>query len=157
MKLTSIGIIHSPHLQATGTPVQPVFASGIEGTLELHPEYAAGLKDLEGFDRIWILYWFDRAAEARLEVTPYLDTRPHGIFATRSPSRPNPLGISSVRVRRIEGSVIHILDVDVLDGTPLLDIKPYVPAFDAFAAERIGWFEKPKNPPLADGRFEAKR
>lgn len=157
MQLTPIGTIYSPHRQASGTPVQPLFASGIEGAVELMPEYAEGLKDLNGFDRIWLIYWFDRAAEARLEVTPYLDTQTHGIFATRSPSRPNPIGMSSVRIRQIEGNIIHILDVDILDGTPLLDIKPYVPAFDSYAPTRIGWFEKMKNVSVADDRFEAKR
>ena len=155
MQLSPIGVIHTPHRQATGTPIQSVFASEVEGTLDLLPEYAAGLKDLEGFERIWLFYWFDRAAEARLEVTPYLDTRPHGIFATRSPCRPNPIGLSCVQLRRIEGNLVHILGADMLDGTPLLDIKPYVPAFDAFSPERIGWFATVKNASTtADARFE---
>lgn len=157
MKITPIGVIHSPHKQATGTPVQPAFAQGVQGTVELLPEYGPGLKDLDGFERIWLVYWFDRASEAQLEVTPYLDTQTRGLFATRSPCRPNPIGISCVRVSRIEENVIHILDLDMLDGTPLLDIKPYVPAFDAFVAERIGWFGSVKGISVtADARFEAK-
>ena len=157
MKITPIGIIQSPHKQATGTPVQPAFAQGIEGTVELLPEFAPGLKDLDGFERVWLVYWFDRASPAQLEVTPYLDTQPHGLFATRSPCRPNPIGLSCVRINRIEGNVIHVLDLDMLDGTPLLDIKPYVPAFDAHTAERIGWFGTVKGVSTsADNRFEAK-
>lgn len=157
MKITPIGVIHSPHRQATGTPVQPAFAKGIEGTVELFPEFAPGLKDLDGFERIWLVYWFDRASPAQLEVTPYLDTQTRGLFATRSPCRPTPIGISSVRISRLEGNVIHVLDLDMLDGTPLLDIKPYVPAFDSFAAERIGWFGTVKEITVtADDRFEAK-
>jgi tRNA-Thr(GGU) m(6)t(6)A37 methyltransferase TsaA len=157
MKITPIGVIHSPHQQATGVPVQPAFAQGIEGTVEMFPEFAQGLKDLDGFERIWLVYWFDRASEAQLEVTPFLDTQTRGIFATRSPCRPNPIGMSCVRVSHIEGNTIHVLDLDMLDGTPLLDIKPYIPAFDAFAAERIGWFGTVKGIAVtADDRFEAK-
>ena len=155
--LTPIGIIRSPHQHSTGTPVQPAFAQDIEGRIELLPEYAAGLKDLEGFERIWLLYWLDRAAEPRLSVTPFLDTVQRGIFATRSPCRPNRIGISCVRLRRIDGNVLTILDVDVLDATPLLDIKPYVPAFDSFEAQRIGWFATVSPATrTADDRFEAK-
>ena len=157
MKIIPIGVIHTPHKQATGTPLQPVFAQGTQGTVELFPKFAPGFKDLDGFERIWLVYWFDRASEAQLEVTPYLDTQTRGLFATRSPCRPNPIGISSVRISRIEDNVIHILDADMLDGTPLIDIKPYVPAFDAHAAEHIGWFSTVKGITVtADDRFEAK-
>jgi len=157
MIITSIGVIHTPHKQATGTPLQPVFAQGTQGTVELFPKFAPGLKDLDGFERIWLVYWFDRASEAQLEVTPYLDTQTRGLFATRSPCRPNPIGISCVRINRIESNVIHVLDVDMLDGTPLLDIKPYIPAFDAHTAERIGWFGAVQGISVtADDRFEAK-
>ena len=157
MKFTPIGVIHTPHKQATGTPVQPAFAQGIEGSVELLPEFTPGLKDLGGFERVWLIYWFDRASEAQLEVMPFLDTQLRGLFATRSPCRPNPIGISCVRISRIEGNVIHVLDLDMLDGTPLVDIKPYVPAFDAHAAERIGWFGTVKGITVtADDRFEAK-
>ena len=157
MKITPIGVIHTPHKQATGTPVQPAFAQGIEGTVELLPEFTPGLKDLDGFERVWLIYWFDRASKARLEVTPFLDSQTRGLFATRSPCRPNPIGISCVRISRIEGNVIHILDADMLDGTPLIDIKPYVPAFDAHTAESIGWFGTVQGITVtADDRFEAK-
>jgi tRNA (adenine37-N6)-methyltransferase len=155
MEATAIGIIHSPHRQATGTPIQSALAFGVQGSVELFPQYAAGLQDLDGFERIWLLYWFDRAAPTQLVVTPYLDTVPHGLFATRAPSRPNPIGLSSVRLLGIVGHTLHVEGLDMLDNTPLLDIKPYVPAFDAFQAGRIGWCARVRDfLKAADGRFE---
>ena len=153
LELTPIGLIHSPHRQAEGTPIQPRWAAGIEGTVELLPEFALGLRDLEEFDRVWLLYWFDRARAAQLEVVPYLDTQTRGIFATRAPSRPNPVGFSCVRLLAVEGSLLRVADLDVLDGTPLLDIKPYVPDCDVFPVERIGWFARARGTRIADGRF----
>jgi tRNA-Thr(GGU) m(6)t(6)A37 methyltransferase TsaA len=155
MNLKQIGVIHSPHKQAFGTPVQASMAQGIEGTVEVFPEYTLGLKDLDGFERIWLLYWFDKAMEAQLVVTPFLDDKPHGIFSTRSPCRPNPIGISSVHVVRLVNNLITITDLDILDGTPLLDIKPYVPSFDVFETKRCGWLEGPgTGMRVADKRFE---
>ena len=155
MNLQLIGIVRSPFQQATGTPVQGRLAPGVEGWVEILPELAAGLRDLEGFERVWLIYWMDRAAEARLAVTPYLDREEHGIFATRSPARPNPIGLSCVRLLGVEGNRLRIGDLDILDGTPLLDIKPYVPAFDSFPAGRIGWLAgKPLEGARADSRFE---
>lgn len=135
--------------------MQVAFAAGATGTIEIRASFAPGLRDLAGFERIWLLYWLDRAAPPQLEVVPYLDTESHGIFATRSPCRPNPIGMSPVRLLGIEGCTLRVADLDILDGTPLLDIKPYVPAFDAFAATRNGWCEKitPHTPKLADDRF----
>jgi tRNA-Thr(GGU) m(6)t(6)A37 methyltransferase TsaA len=159
IKLTPIGIIHSPFRQATGTPVQPSAAKGVEGAVEVFEEYAAGLKDLAGFERIWLLYWFDRAeVEApALIVKPYLDNTRRGVFATRAPARPNPIGLSSVHLLRIQGNKLDIRDVDILDGTPLLDIKPYVPQFDIFRVARSGWLEGTVTARrLADSRFEKK-
>ncbi len=153
LELTTIGLIHSPHRQAEGTPIQPRWAAGIEGTVELFLEFAPGLRDLDGFERIWLIYWFDRAREARLEVVPYRDTQTRGVFATRVPSRPNPIGLSCVRLLAIEGPALRVADLDVLDGTPLLDIKPYVPEFDVFAAERIGWYAHACGSQIADDRF----
>ena len=124
MELKSIGIIHSPHQRAAGAPAQVAFAGGSVGTVEIFPEYSGGVKDLAGFERIWLIYWFDRAVPARLEVTPYLDTEPRGIFATRAPCRPNPLGFSPVRLIGVEGHLLRVADIDILDGTPLIDIKP---------------------------------
>jgi tRNA-Thr(GGU) m(6)t(6)A37 methyltransferase TsaA len=155
MTLTPIGIIHSPHKQATGTPIQAALATGVRGTVEVLPEYAAGLRDLEGFERIWLVYWFDRAKAAELVVTPYLDTTPRGLFATRAPCRPNPIGLSAVRLEGIVGNILQVEGLDILDNTPLLDIKPYLPAFDAFGAKRIGWCAEVRSSgTVADGRFE---
>ena len=156
MNLIPIGIIHSPHQRAEGTPIQAALAAGVKGTVEVFPEYAAGLRDLDGFERIWLVYWFDRAKEAELAVTPYLDTTPRGLFATRAPCRPNPIGLSAVRLLGIVGSVLQVEGLDILDNTPLLDIKPYIPAFDVFQAERIGWCGNAKGGSVAaDDRFES--
>ena len=153
LELTSIGLIHTPHRQAKGTPIQPRWAEGIHGMVEVLPEFAPGLRDLDGFDRIWLLYWFDRARTARLEVVPYLDTQARGVFATRAPSRPNPIGLSCVRLLAVEGALLRVAELDVLDGTPLLDIKPYVPDCDVFPVGRIGWYANARGSRIADGRF----
>ncbi|RJS84562.1 tRNA (N6-threonylcarbamoyladenosine(37)-N6)-methyltransferase TrmO [Candidatus Bathyarchaeota archaeon] len=154
-----IGVIHSPFKEPVGTPIQPPAATGIEGTVEVYPEYVDGLKDLEGFSHIILIYHFHKAKGARLRVSPYMDADEHGIFATRAPSRPNPIGISTVRLRKIEGNILYISDVDIVDGTPLLDIKPYVPEFDARKSVRIGWLEKRVSKlkeTRDDGRFSKK-
>jgi tRNA-Thr(GGU) m(6)t(6)A37 methyltransferase TsaA len=153
--LRAIGTIRTPFAASTGTPIQSRYAQGAEGSVEIFDEYAAGLKDIEGFDRLWLIYLFDRAVEAQLEVRPYLDDARHGIFATRSPARPNQIGISSVRLLRVEGTRLTVADVDMLDGTPLIDIKPCVPEFDYLPVERIGWFEgRFSQNVVADDRFE---
>lgn len=150
-----IGIIHSPFTRQAGTPVQPCMADGAEGSVEVDEAYAAALKDLDGFERIWLLYWFDRAPEPKLQVVPFLDRVPRGLFAVRAPARPNPIGISAVRLVGIDGNVLHVADIDVLDGTPLLDIKPYVPRFDSFENSRHGWLEQAGGDRVvADDRFE---
>ena len=142
IKYKSIGVVHSPHKQPRGTPIQPAAAKGIDATVEVLPEYAAGLRDLEGFSHVILIYHFHLSTKSLLSVKPYLDTEVHGVFATRAPSRPNPIGISVVRLVGIEDNILRIQGVDVVDGTPLLDIKPYVPEFDATKVERIGWLEK---------------
>ncbi len=134
-----IGIIHSPYTDPAGMPIQAAAAQGVAGTVEVHPEFCAGLKDLDGFSHIILLYHFHRSQGYALEVKPFMDDAPRGLFATRAPRRPNPIGLSIVRLVRVEGCTLHVEDVDILDGTPLLDIKPYVPAFDNRGAERIGW------------------
>jgi tRNA-Thr(GGU) m(6)t(6)A37 methyltransferase TsaA len=154
LELKPIGIIRSPHVRAAGTPIQPRMAAGVEGTVEVFAEFAPALRDLDGFERIWLVNWFDRATEAQLVVTPYLDDCPRGLFATRAPCRPNPIGLSSVRLLRVQGSRLSVTELDVLDGTPLLDIKPYVPEFDAFEAATIGWLTNARRPVAADDRFE---
>jgi tRNA-Thr(GGU) m(6)t(6)A37 methyltransferase TsaA len=142
IKYKPIGIIHSPFKEPKGTPIQPSGAKGINGTVEIFPDYAEGLKDLEGFSHIILIYHFHLSKKASLKVKPYLDDKVHGVFAIRGPSRPNPIGISTVHLLRIEGTTLYIQDVDIVDGTPLLDIKPYVPEFDRGEVQRTGWLEK---------------
>jgi tRNA-Thr(GGU) m(6)t(6)A37 methyltransferase TsaA len=142
IKYRPIGIIHSPFKEPKGTPIQPAGAKGINGTVELFPEYAEGLKDIEGFSHIVLLYHFHLSKGSVLVVKPYMDSEAHGVFAMRGPSRPNSIGVSVVRLVKVEENMLHIQDVDIVDGTPLLDIKPYVPEFDTREVERIGWLEK---------------
>jgi tRNA-Thr(GGU) m(6)t(6)A37 methyltransferase TsaA len=137
---TPIGTIRTPWTEMAGMPLQSVAAEGVAGSIEELPAYAAGLRDIEGFSHLILLYHLHRMTGYALDVTPYLDTATHGIFATRSPKRPNSIGFSVVRLIGVEGTTLTIADVDMLDGTPLLDIKPYVPAFDHREAERMGWF-----------------
>ncbi|HUV57147.1 MAG TPA: tRNA (N6-threonylcarbamoyladenosine(37)-N6)-methyltransferase TrmO [Dehalococcoidales bacterium] len=151
-----IGIIHSPFKQPNGTPIQPAGARDIEGTVEIASEYAAGLKDIEGFSHITLLYQFHLSKGYSLTVKPYMDEQSRGVFATRAPSRPNPIGMSVVRLVRVKGNRLYIKGMDIVDGTPLLDIKPYVPQFDTPPVDKIGWLEKAVNKlPKAkdDGRF----
>jgi len=142
IKYQPIGIIRSPFKEPEGTPIQPAGAKGIDGIVEVFPEYAQGLKDVEGFSHIILIYHFHLSKSSSLIVKPYMDNKAHGVFAMRGPSRPNPIGISIVRLIGIEGNILHIRDVDIVDGTPLLDIKPYVPEFDIREAEKTGWLEK---------------
>ena len=137
-----IGIIHSPFPAIEGMPVQPTGAAGTRGWIEIYPRFADGLKDLSGFSHVILLYHFHAAGVPRLVVTPFLDTEQRGVFSTRAPTRPNPIGLSVVRLVRISEHQLFVEDVDVLDGTPLLDIKPFVPAFDVPDAERVGWIEE---------------
>lgn len=136
-----IGIIHSPFKEAKGTPIQAA-SDYAEGFVEVFPEYADGLKDLQGFSHIILLYHFHLSGKFSLQVKPYLDNQKHGLFATRAPARPNPIGISTVGLIKIEGSKIYIQNMDIVDGTPLLDIKPFVPEFDQRKIHKIGWLEK---------------
>jgi tRNA (adenine37-N6)-methyltransferase len=136
-----IGVIHSPFKTTEGMPIQPSGAQQVLGEVEVFPRYAKGLQDLEGFSHIILLYYFHRARRARLVVIPFLDSKPHGVFATRAPSRPNPVGLSVVRFVAREGNSLRVQGIDILDGTPLLDIKPYVPAFDVHDASRVGWLQ----------------
>jgi tRNA-Thr(GGU) m(6)t(6)A37 methyltransferase TsaA len=151
-----IGIIHSPFKEPSGTPIQPAGARDIEGTVEIASEYVGGLEDIEGFSHIILIYHFHLSGRHLLKVKPYMDEKSHGVFATRAPSRPNPIGISIVRLVEVDGNVLHIKDVDIVDGTPLLDIKPYVPEFDTRKVEKIGWLKKNINKlsrARDDGRF----
>lgn len=134
-----IGIIHSPFRQAEGAPIQPSGAKGVSGTVEIFPAFVSGLKDLDGFSHIILLYHFHLSRGYSLEVKPFLDDQLHGVFATRAPRRPNALGLSVVRLINLSGNILKVEDVDVIDGTPLLDIKPYVGEFDAHEVVRSGW------------------
>ena len=155
-----IGIVHSPFKEVEGMPIQPSGAVGIKGTVEVFTRYSAGLKDITGFSHIILVYHFHLSKGYALEVKPFMEEEAHGIFAMRAPARPNPIGISVVRLVRIEGNVLHIADVDVVDGTPLLDIKPYVPDFDLREVERIGWLagkSQRAGEHKSDNRFRSKK
>ncbi|MDZ7721395.1 MAG: tRNA (N6-threonylcarbamoyladenosine(37)-N6)-methyltransferase TrmO [candidate division KSB1 bacterium] len=136
-----IGIIHSPHTEPAQVPIQPVFCGNIRASVHLDPHYADGLLHLDGFSHIYLFYWFHRSAKTALQLTPYLMDKLVGIFATRAPHRPNKLGMSLVQLLQIEDNVLHIQGVDILDGTPLLDIKPYIKRFDQREQVRSGWQE----------------
>lgn len=136
-----IGIIHTPWKEREDMPIQPGGAKNIKGKVEIDRRYRDGLRDLGGFSHIILLYHLHLSQSYDLDVTPFLDTTSHGLFATRAPRRPNPIGLSIVELLKIEDNVIHIQSIDVVDGTPLLDIKPYVPAFDQHTDVRTGWLE----------------
>ncbi|MBN1942876.1 MAG: tRNA (N6-threonylcarbamoyladenosine(37)-N6)-methyltransferase TrmO [Phycisphaerae bacterium] len=153
LELQAIGTIHSPWTQTGGMPIQPRYAQDAEGTVEVFASFVPGLKDLEGFERVWLLYWFHQAKESRIQVKPFKDDTVRGLFATRAPCRPNPIGLSSVRLLGVEGNRLRVADVDILDGTPLLDIKPYVPEFDHFDIQRIGWLATASGRTMSDHRF----
>jgi tRNA-Thr(GGU) m(6)t(6)A37 methyltransferase TsaA len=135
----AIGVIRSEHVAVQGTPIQPAYAKGCKGRAEIFPEFAEGLRDLDGFSHVYLIYHFHKAESARLMVKPFLQDIERGVFATRSPCRPNAIGLSVVELVRREGNVLHLDGLDILDGTPLLDIKPYTSRFDIFKAARNGW------------------
>lgn len=138
----SIGTIHTGYEDAAGTPIQPNAALDSIGTIILHPVLMDGLKDLDGFSHIILLYVFDRITQPRLTVKPFMDDQDRGVFATRAPARPNPIGISVVRLLKMDGNLITFSGADMLNNTPLLDIKPYAPPFEPKTGERIGWLEQ---------------
>ena len=140
MELRQIGTIRTPFKPGESLPIQSS-KSIVKGTAELEPEYMDGLRSLDGFSHIILLYWFHRAKSSSLIVTPYLDEQAHGVFATRSPFRPNPIGISVVRLENIERNILNISCVDMADGTPVLDIKPYVPGLNPREGVRLGWLQ----------------
>jgi tRNA-Thr(GGU) m(6)t(6)A37 methyltransferase TsaA len=134
-----IGIIHSPHKSIENMPIQPKGAIGIEGYVLIEEQYVVGLQDLEGFTHIYLMYFFHAATRTALQVKPFMDTQTRGVFATRSPLRPNHIGLSIVRLNKIEGNKLFICDIDILNNTPLLDIKPYVARFDHVKESKSGW------------------
>lgn len=137
-----IGVIHSPFKEIKGVPIQSTGAEGIAGTLEIDPKYADGLKDIEDFSHIFVVYHFHLSEGYSLEVKPFLDDNTHGVFATRAPKRPNPIGISVVRLLGVEDCTLNVEDMDIVDGTPLLDVKPYVPEFDVREVTQVGWLSQ---------------
>ena len=152
--LQPIGVIHTPFSEQDGTPIQPGCSKGAEGTVVVDEPYRPALRDLEGFERVWLVFQFHRAGQWKPLVTPYRDVVERGLFATRAPVRPNPIGISVVRLLSVAADRLVVADVDMLDGTPLLDIKPYVPEFDAYPDARAGWLETAaEGRDRADGRF----
>ena len=136
-----IGVIHSPFTDLKEMPIQPTGEASAPGSANVFPEFVEGLRDLEGFSHLILVYHLHQIRRTDLTVTPFLDSEPHGVFATRAPTRPNPIGLSIVKLLKIEGNILHFANLDILDGTPLLDIKPYVPDFDAPSEARIGWLE----------------
>lgn len=154
-----IGVIHSPFASSEGTPIQPAGAAGVTGTVEMFEDYRGGLNDLDGFSHIILIYYFHRSDGFNLQVVPFLDNRPRGLFSTRVPKRPNQIGLSVVQLDRIENGTLVVQNIDILDGTPLLDIKPYVPDFDSYADSdtRTGWLEQARKTVQdrrSDNRFQ---
>jgi tRNA-Thr(GGU) m(6)t(6)A37 methyltransferase TsaA len=142
ISIAPIGVVRSPFSELAGMPLQSVAGREVAGTVEILPALAAGLRDLEGFSHVHLLTWLHRAPrDGALQLVPFLDEELHGVFATRSPSRPNPIGLTVVSLLAIEGATLRVAGVDLLDGTPVLDLKPYVPEFDHFDATRVGWLE----------------
>jgi tRNA-Thr(GGU) m(6)t(6)A37 methyltransferase TsaA len=140
--ISPIGIIHTPFDDLKGMPIQPSGAAQIQGTIVMDKEYEQGLNDLEGFSHIILLYHLHQSKGYDLMVKPFMDDTKRGLFSTRAPRRPNPIGLSIVQLVKIQGNQLTIKGIDVLDGTPLIDIKPYVPGFDAKDVTSIGWLEK---------------
>ena len=137
-----IGVIRTPYKESRGMPIQGKFKEGITGRAEIFPEYKEGLKDIEGFSHLIFIYHFDRVTDEKLVGRPFLEDEPHGIFSIRSPSRPNHIGLSVVKLEGVEGSAVVFSDVDIMDETPLLDIKPYVSYFDVREGVRNGWLDR---------------
>ncbi len=137
IKFKPIGIINSIFKKPKGTPIQSIASKNSKGWVEVFKDYESGLKDLDGFT-----HYFHLVKKRSLKAKPFMENKLRGIFATRAPARPNPIGISIVKLEKIEGNIIYIKDFDILDGTPLLDIKPYVPKFDIRRSAKIGWLEK---------------
>ena len=157
ISLKPIGVIHTPYVEAKNTPIQPIAAEGVAGWIDLFDDYVEGLSDLAGFSHITLIYRFHLINDYALRVIPFMDTVERGIFATKAPKRPNQLGLSTVRLRSIIRNRVEIEDVDMLEGTPLIDIKPFYPRYDNRENVRIGWLEKMKDLPVvkmkADDRF----
>ena len=157
IKYQPIGFIHSPFTDLENMPIQPAGKASGPGTVDILPEFSEGLKDVDGFSHVILIYHLHKVRRYQLTVTPFLDQQPRGIFATRAPTRPNPVGISVVKLLKIEGNRLYVDEVDILDGTPLIDLKPYVPEFDVRSDARAGWLEKARGnvrTTVSDDRFK---
>lgn len=158
IEYSPIGIIRTPFTKPEGMPIQPTGAKGIPGTVNVFEEFRTGLKDLDGFSHIILLYYFHRSNGYKLEIVPFLDDKPHGVFSTRAPKRPNAIGLSIVKLNKIKNGILDIENIDVLDETPVLDIKPYVPDFDGQTGVRTGWMQDVRKKTVAkkksDNRFK---
>ena len=137
-----IGIVHSPHHERGKAPIQPIYADGFRGYLEIFPEFVQGLEGLEIFSHIFVLFHFHQARAVKLKVTPFFHKTERGVFTTRAPERPNPIGLSLLRLEKIEGNKVYVNDLDILDGTPLLDIKPFTKGLDMRTDSRDGWIDR---------------
>jgi len=158
IQFTPIGYINTPHKSLENMPIQPAGAKSVKGQIEIIPAFMEGLLDIEGFSHITLFYHLHKVNGYKLKVTPFMDTKEHGIFACKSPTRPNALGMSTVKLLAVEGNVLYVEEVDMLDGTPLIDIKPYWPKYDNRDNVRVGWLEKqsqkmPAEQLLSDARF----
>jgi tRNA-Thr(GGU) m(6)t(6)A37 methyltransferase TsaA len=142
LEIKPIGIIHTPYKDRKGMPIQGKFEKDVEGQIEIFPEYIQGLKDVEEFSHLILIYYFDRVQEEKLIGKPFLEDESHGIFAIRSPTRPNRIGLSIVKLKKVKDNRIIFTEVDVLDKTPLLDIKPYISHFDSREGVKNGWLDK---------------
>jgi tRNA-Thr(GGU) m(6)t(6)A37 methyltransferase TsaA len=152
IELVSIGTIHTPFASKDDAPIQGVFHPECEGSVEVLPRYAEGLADIDGFTHLILFYEFDRASSVLMCRPTFLGDEPRGLFATRHPARPNPIGMTVVRLLGRDGATLRVGGIDVLDGTPLLDIKPYVPRFDSFPEASEGWIAGRENRPKPPGR-----
>lgn len=156
----TIGSIRTPFKKQAGMPIQPSGAKGVRGTIKIKKDYIGGLKDLEGFSHLVLIYHFHLSKEYDLMVTPFLDDQPRGVFATRAPRRPNSIGLSIVKLNAVKGDILEIENVDIVDGTPLLDIKPYVPEFDAQTEVKTGWLaevDEQVKQAKSDNRFNSNK
>jgi tRNA-Thr(GGU) m(6)t(6)A37 methyltransferase TsaA len=142
MTYNPIGTIHSPFQKLDDMPIQPTGAAGVEGSVEVLKEFQDGLADLDGFSHIILLYHFHLSDGFNLKVVPFMDSEQRGLFSTRAPKRPNSIGLSIVQLDRVESNILYVRNIDVLDNTPLLDIKPYIPEFDAQDNVTTGWFRQ---------------
>jgi tRNA-Thr(GGU) m(6)t(6)A37 methyltransferase TsaA len=157
IKFRAIGVIYTPWQSRKNIPVQPIGGIGVKGKIVMESEFIPYLKDVDGFSHLILLYFMHLVNMHNAQVIPFLDNVPRGLFSTRAPNRPNPIGLSIVRLIKIEKNILHIQDLDMVDGTPLLDIKPYIPAVDSVQTENIGWLRnKVKNFQIkrSDARFD---